>query len=138
MDTTVNDVLLPTLTPEQIANLKAWIAALRSGAFKQGQEALRRAGAGPGDPDTYCCLGVAGWVLDAKAWIPPQATYPSARYAWGDSTQYLDSVATEALGIGLFGQRPFARMNDTDSLSFVDIALLLEKELERKTGVVAP
>lgn len=40
----------------------AWVAALRSGKYKQGQRALRHC-------DTYCCLGVK-CDLDGEEWIP--------------------------------------------------------------------
>lgn len=35
-------------------NMKAWVAALRSGEYKQGRSCLRSA------DGTFCCLGVAG------------------------------------------------------------------------------
>ena len=44
-----------------------WIAALRSGDYRQGMTALRRAGGGE-DEDSYCCLGVLCDVYDPGRW----------------------------------------------------------------------
>lgn len=40
------------LTPTQVRNRQKWIAALRSGKYKKGINALHRG-------NRYCCLGVA-------------------------------------------------------------------------------
>lgn len=42
-------------------NLRAWVAALRSGEYKQGKGTLahRSPGSGDSSPVQYCCLGVA-------------------------------------------------------------------------------
>lgn len=45
-----------SLTHEQIKNVEKWIAALRSGNFKQGQYVLCEVGE---SENKYCCLGVA-------------------------------------------------------------------------------
>ena len=44
-----------------LANVKKWTDALRSGEYKQGQGQLREA-------DTYCCLGVLCDVSQVGAW----------------------------------------------------------------------
>lgn len=40
-------------------NRAAWVAALRSGDYAQGQQALRTGEPGTDEPSGYCCLGVA-------------------------------------------------------------------------------
>ncbi len=47
---------MPQRTPEQIENLKKWVAALRSGDYKQGRRKLSC-------NERYCCLGVAREIL---------------------------------------------------------------------------
>lgn len=42
-----------------------WIAALRSGKYKQGQNAMRIVAP---DGDCFCCLGVLCDVIDPNAW----------------------------------------------------------------------
>src|ERR1700741_2719270 len=49
------------MTPEQIKNREAWIAALESGEYKQGH--MRLATMRP-DGVAYCCLGVGCNVLN--------------------------------------------------------------------------
>lgn len=51
------------LTPEQEANARKWIAALRSGDYQQGTGVLGREFV-RGIGREYCCLGVAAVVLD--------------------------------------------------------------------------
>ena len=41
-----------------------WVAALRSGEYKQGTGRLRRVN------DTFCCLGVLCDLLDSDQWEP--------------------------------------------------------------------
>ena len=46
------------MTPEFKAK---WVAALRSGKYQQGRDALRTG-------DMFCCLGVACDLIDPDAW----------------------------------------------------------------------
>ena len=48
---------MTTPTAEQLANRHVWVAALRSGSYRQARRVLRR-------NDRFCCLGVAEDVLD--------------------------------------------------------------------------
>lgn len=43
---------MPNLTDDQKNNIRAWVAALRSGEFAQGKDLLRKG-------DNFCCWGVA-------------------------------------------------------------------------------
>ena len=49
-------------TPEQIENRKRWIAALRSGKYKQGTAQLRNS------KDEFCCLGVLADISGLGEW----------------------------------------------------------------------
>lgn len=85
------------MTPE----LKAlWIAALRSGDYKQGTGALR-------NPDnTWCCLGVLGHITDHREGL---GTLPS-------------SILEPSI------QGKLINLNDSARLTFPEIALWIEDE----------
>jgi len=51
------------LTSDQQENMRTWIAALRSGQYRQGTGTLRWPDE---DGDRFCCLGVACEVLGAS------------------------------------------------------------------------
>lgn len=58
-----------TAIEQQIAKIREWIEALRSGKYLQGQQALCRTyGEKPSDRK-YCCLGVACDLIDPNLWI---------------------------------------------------------------------
>ena len=95
-----------------------WLAALRSGQYKQGHEFLRQG-------DAYCCLGVLCDLYDATQWRPSSELYnygkgagvyiypPDAVWEWAG----IDSeVAQDEVGADL------ARMNDERQMSFDQIA----------------
>lgn len=97
---------------------KKWVAALRSGKYKQGMGALYKRGA-------YCCLGVAECVV---------LGYPKS----GDSS--LSSSATTALGLNsneggfttpVDGEGTYQcliSLNDEARWSFEKIADFIESE----------
>lgn len=66
-----------------------WVAALRSGEYKQGKCALRRG-------DRYCCLGVLCDLQDNKGWSPPLAG--RERFAFGASVGLPPSFVKEWAG----------------------------------------
>ena len=68
---------------EQAANRAKWVAALRSGEYRQGQEVLRT------ENDEFCCLGVACELAVDAGIIPP----PS----WDDGYGFLYDVADTEL-----------------------------------------
>lgn len=61
------------MTPERVREARrAWLAALRSGEYQQGTEALRK---GVDEPH-FCCLGVACELAITRfgvpgSWVPP-------------------------------------------------------------------
>lgn len=53
----------------EIKNIQTWVRALRSGEYKQTQEALCTFT--PGKGDAFCCLGVAADVVVGGVWERP-------------------------------------------------------------------
>lgn len=89
------------LTTEQI---REWVAALRSGLYKQGRGRLKR---GRG----YCCLGVANEVCDLG--VPPGAGTLN--------TWLFDPVLDDEV------EKALVALNDNYGADFDDIAELLEE-----------
>lgn len=103
-----------------------WIAALRSGDYKQGKGALRK------KDDTYCCLGVLCAILGIEAREPP----PTGNvYTFGVDRNFgvLPTEAIVAAGMhscdGIVGTMSLSIMNDAfGGYSFNDIANVIERE----------
>lgn len=109
---------------EVAANREKWIAALESGDYKQGKNALLQTFPG-GGPDQYCCLGVACEVLGVER-------APGGNgYKVGDEVMYglPKAVVTDALGLtfrdGQYGLSSLATNNDYDGKTFAEIAAIL-------------
>src|SRR5579864_8820013 len=82
---------------------KMWIAALRSGQYKQGKGALS-------SESGFCCLGVALDVLDPTKWSPPSVTL--SRRDWADcQSTHLKTVA-RTLNIHMSVAHKLATWND--------------------------
>lgn len=109
------------ITPEQIAHVKKWIAALRSGEYEQTTEVLK-------NDEGFCCLGVACDI--------------SKLSEWGLISEYLDETALlpgavekyfglrDSTGSFWKGENHFSLtgMND-DGMRFEEIADVIEEEL---------
>jgi hypothetical protein len=108
--------------------LKAkWLAALRSGEYKQGKSALKD---GFGDENKYCCLG----VLCEVAGVPYDKTHRAFAFdsEYGGvvyRTGYPDGGWSFANGLGNAFAHDCANMNDEQGLTFNEIADFIEKEL---------
>jgi len=92
-----------------------WIAALRSGEYKQGMGALHDT-----SNDSYCCLGVLCKVMDSPI-------------EQGQSFLSLEAQkqADMRTGHGDFhGSTSLVNLNDGGEASFDDIANIIEKEWE--------
>lgn len=125
-----------TLTPKQReAIYEAWIAALRSGLYKQGRKYLESDG-------KFCCLGVLCHVLHQRPelgiemdrFVLPDGT---AVYSTPTSPRYRNNVPdSSAYELGLSTRMPsaahrvvevvLADLNDVDGASFAEIAQLIE------------
>lgn len=105
-----------------------WIAALRSGEYKQGRARLcdRKGG-------TYCCLGVLAEVIGELQ--------PNGFHIYGSDT-YLRKPESTDCKDGMFvthtyeyihvpgpAQEKLASLNDEKGSSFADIADYIEKNL---------
>lgn len=117
------------MTSAQRDRVRRWVAALRSGEFKQGREVLRRG-------DEFCCLGVACELYRREvggAWEdyprPPQGQW----FKIGSSTYvdaFLPRKVRDWLGLPSVdpiacGRTPLALMND-EGQSFGTIADAIE------------
>jgi len=93
-----------------------WTTALRSGDYKQGQDALRMDGC-------FCCLGVLVDIYGIEK-----------KEAWGSEAMQNDGLPSKAVRLwsGL-SQHIFvgrlAAMNDLEGKSFEEIADFIEEEL---------
>lgn len=111
---------------------KKWVAALRSGDYKQGQGGLKqivRMLHGLAEDEVqHCCLGVLQEVLGTPQWREEEQT------AWFFGTQedyhhgYLTDPVLAKVGLSDDDQRTLATKNDT-GLSFNEIADYIETNL---------
>jgi hypothetical protein len=87
---------------------EAWLAALRSGEYKQGAGMLCGGG-------RYCCFGVAGLV-----------------FGLGDLNERFENYEEirESMGISILEQETLTSANDSGEKTFPEIADLIETMLE--------
>lgn len=102
--------------------LKArWVAALRSGKFKQGKNQLRRKNEVSGK-ETFCCLGVLCKVSPAVMKRRTLKKFNAgAGSLWGQALAYA--------GFSIKIETTLARMNDNGGHGFKRIANWIEKNL---------
>lgn len=104
---------------------KQWVDALRSGSYEQGQSALRENG-------KYCCLGVACNLVPEFKWVIKDDEYPDSwhvaapdltdDYCYGS----MEPALLDHLGLSEAAQDALISANDTDFLTFAQIAYLIE------------
>lgn len=89
---------------------REWIAALRSGKYKQGKKRLRKK-----RPDGYhyCCLGVLREITGIKKY---------------KEEEFLDPDEARTIGLNFIRQDELSEMNDRGS-SFDEIAMFIEQNL---------
>ena len=110
-------------------NAKKWVAALRSGEYKQGTGRLHDAA-----DNAYCCLGVACEVYNKENPNSPlnkELIGGTVRY--DNTTIALPAKVKEWLGLanisGAYnGGNYLADDNDCHGMTFDDIAALIESE----------
>jgi hypothetical protein len=91
-------------------NVKKWVAALRSGEYKQGQFAMHK------PDDSHCCLGVARTLMEDKSNVD----------AYGAVGEWLGAKQGDYRVYG--GCEEFVQLNDNDGKSFAEIADYIEDE----------
>lgn len=105
-------------------SVKMWIAALRSGAYKQGTQWLRNG-------NEFCCLGVACDLYNKTHKRGLDIRKEGGEYYFDGSADYLPNKVQKWLGMstasGEFGSDALVEMNDRGK-SFAEIADLIESE----------
>jgi hypothetical protein len=127
-------------------NLRLWVAALRSGEYRQTDAALNK------DDKSFCCLGVAcevamkhGISLKKEPAVG-QASVTTTAMAYDGSDDYLPTAVRKWLGIAHrdpllekddFGYKRTAAVCNDEGYDFLEIADLIEKKwkLKEKTNV---
>ncbi len=119
------------------ANLKqTWIAALRSGKYKQGRGALKKIEfdfvTDEPKPPTFCCLGVLCDLVDPEGWksedLPDAVDARFSNYKLtGKSTAVLSKHAFDRLGLAYEIAGQLMYMNDRDKNTFAQIATFIEE-----------
>lgn len=106
-------------------NAKKWVAALRSGKYKQGRGALKKDG-------KYCCLGVACEISGLNKWY---GRLPEFRQYYMLEAGVLPLEVQKWLGLNdrgggyCKGNRSLTQDNDK-GVSFKEIASIIESEPE--------
>lgn len=114
---------------ERKSLIRAWIAALRSGEYRQGNRTLRNAAS------EYCCLGVLCDVYRKRynrgSWEERDASRNSPYFEMdGPHRCYLPKEIAEAIGTDGDLSRDFevelVQLNDRDEATFKEIADYIE------------
>lgn len=95
-----------------------WVAALRSGKYRQGRGHLRN------NNDEYCCLGVLCDVVDTTRW---ESGYTC--YEYEECSGQLPSEMVKYLDISDVNQSSLINMNDIKKSTFEEIADWIEKNV---------
>jgi hypothetical protein len=136
-------------------NFKAWIAALRSGDYKQTTGYLHITAPINDSPNNdnyrpvgFCCLGVACDLFDPTQWVEREADTGEGAYeSFHENGYSLEPVVRDWLGLGIepWGEEPdeyghvssaewqekIQEMNDEGS-TFTEIADALEERFGSK------
>lgn len=100
---------------------KKWVAALRSGKYKQGREFLRDR------DDRYCCLGVLCEIAVSDGVISP-AGLDGECYSYAAFESFLPIKVSEWAGVN--NASMCVLWNDKHNKTFAEIADLIESEPE--------
>lgn len=108
-----------------------WVAALRSGKYKQGRYRLRQCYTDERST-TYCCLGVLADVVDPNGW---RIGMSEEHITAGDGGGMLRRSWASKIGLttrnsksGRMSQHKLVELNDQYTTTFEDIADVIEKE----------
>lgn len=103
-----------------------WVAALRSGEYKQGTETLRT------DDDHFCCLGVLTDLCVKEGLVSQWVTDPDSDYSVEDTFGIAPESVVRVTGLPggdpvISGGETLSCLNDSGS-SFEEIANLIEEK----------
>ncbi len=115
------------MQPPMKADVKErWVAALRSGKYKQGQGFLRRDTV---DGVCHCCLGVLAEEEGGCDWHYQNLDGVAGVYTLGitGAAKFLTTGMMEEFGLRRISTRALATCNDHSTLSFEDIADAIEE-----------
>ena len=113
-----------------------WLAALRSGKYKQGTGKLRD------DSGGYCCLGVLEHCISGKVekhagkndYLNDYLTYPSLNWLSKHNIQFVNSVNrlhyNPTVGFKSGSKYELSIMNDSGDHDFNKIANIIEKYVQ--------
>lgn len=106
--------------------LKArWVAALRSGKYRQGRGSL--VSASVLGQLSYCCLGVACEIFHEE--LDVRKSYTDGEIQFDDSVHYFPQKVSNALGVGIETEMSLANLNDAENKDFEEIADWIEGNL---------
>lgn len=109
-----------SITPEQLKeNRLKWIEALESGKYKRGSYRLCDGGS-----NTFCCLGVAREIFNGEEENEAGHLYLTGHLLFLKK-ESLSLSDTFGQGGGIQAQLTF--LNDTQGLTFSEIAVILRK-----------
>jgi hypothetical protein len=102
-----------------------WVAALRSGSYKQGRGSLWRS-----DSNTYCCLGVLCDISGMGEWVSPNSGAMMG-YQFGNELSQFSLVhpILDAVDLNFVEVNELISLNDAGGLSFNEIADHIEDNL---------
>lgn len=101
-------------------DLKArWVAALRSGKYKQGKSALQTW------DGKFCCLGVLCDLIDPEGWELRSTFCALYNYKTDTRTGFLPDSLGLAIGLGEEFQSRLSQLNDGNE-TFEKIARIIE------------
>lgn len=113
---------------------EAWVTALKSGDYRQGQGRLHTVGRGGGD--SFCCLGVLckiGEGMGVAEASDGREFAVSYRIAGRDLDSWNDMMPSAGIrewaGLPHIAADGLAEMNDTEGASFTRIAEYIEEHL---------
>lgn len=101
---------------------KAWVSALRSGKYRQGNGFLCRT-------DSYCCLGVLADLLAEKGEGSWDIGEPGARLKTYNTTGFSSGSFLPGTVVAPATQSQLSHMNDSGHKTFADIADYIEERL---------
>lgn len=110
------------LTRDQKRNREAWRNLLYSGEYTQAKNALH-------SPSGHCCLGVACEIPGAPKWgsLTNNGELDAFSHPWRswDGETLCESIAIPKFGISVRDQWSLAYVNDSEGLTFEEIADVL-------------